>query len=121
MDHAVNKLSLSIILAAAMLVIAYVGYNEYARHRDMAALEAAARALLATNAATIAPATLEQRARQAAQDAQNAVPLALRALTSDQRCIGGSVVEVHGHSFTQLGTIQLPVHCSGRYADRAIR
>ena len=44
-----------------------------------------------------------------------------RMLASNQRCVGGVVVQVDGATYTQLGSISNPVHCSGQYADRAIR
>ena len=44
-----------------------------------------------------------------------------RVLASNQRCVGGSVVMVQGHDYQQIGTIQNPVHCVGRIADRPIR
>jgi flagellar biosynthesis/type III secretory pathway M-ring protein FliF/YscJ len=44
-----------------------------------------------------------------------------RRLTGNQRCVGGVVVQVDGATYTQLGSIESPVHCSGQYADGAIR
>ena len=42
-------------------------------------------------------------------------------LAPDQRCVGGVVITVHGNSYTQVGSIENPVHCTDRLADRPLR
>ncbi|MGC1548995.1 MAG: hypothetical protein WA777_10740 [Rhodanobacter sp.] len=42
-------------------------------------------------------------------------------LAPNQRCVGGSVIQVDGSSYTQLGSIDYPIHCVGRVADRPLR
>lgn len=48
-------------------------------------------------------------------------PPPLYELASDQRCVGGAVVQVRGNEYRQIGTIQAPVHCAGRWADAPVR
>jgi len=60
----------------------------------------------------------QQRARQqhAARERHQR-----RVLASNQQCLGGAVVQIDGTTYTQLGSMANPVHCSGSLADRAIR
>ncbi|MGH8159566.1 MAG: hypothetical protein ACREPQ_15695 [Rhodanobacter sp.] len=44
-----------------------------------------------------------------------------RTLASNQHCYGGVVIEQSGSTYTQLGTIGAPIHCSGSLADRPLR
>lgn len=54
--------------------------------------------------------------RQAEAERQRLLDLRRRALKVGERCIGGTVVEVNGSSYTQaLGAQGRPVACSGRY------
>lgn len=62
-----------------------------------------------------------QAAQQQAQAQRSAADLAARTLSADQRCYLGSVVEVHGSTFTQLGSISNPIHCAGNLADKPLR
>lgn len=44
-----------------------------------------------------------------------------RRLASNQRCVGGVVIQVQGNAYTQLGTIAEPIHCAGDFADQPLR
>lgn len=53
--------------------------------------------------------------------AYEATERARHVLAPDQRCVGGAVVQVDGNTYTQIGTIEHPVHCAGRMADVPLR
>ena len=63
----------------------------------------------------------QQRQHQAQQAAQDAYERSRRTLASNQECVGGAVVQVEGHSYTQVGSLSQPVHCMGRMADVPLR
>lgn len=43
-------------------------------------------------------------------------------LDATQQCLGGTVIQKNGHSYTQiLGANQAPIRCTGRYARQALR
>lgn len=77
-------------------------------------------------------ATRRYQAEQAIQQEQQAAQQEMRqeqavyersryVLADDQRCVGGAVIQVDGNSYTQVGSITRPVHCTGRVADRPLR
>lgn len=81
----------------------------------------------ATEAAFLAASGAAQAARQLSIDesAQRQRPSMKnddrRVLQDNMRCVGGVVVLVQGHDYRQVGTLQNPVHCSGRMADQPVR
>lgn len=116
-----SKLAVAVVAAALILVVGYVAYNEYSRARDV---DQAQQALDA----------FQQNARRLTDQARSAVEGSgqrqatyqrwqqeSRRLAVNQRCVGGSVVQVQGSTYTQLGTIECPIHCSGDFADQPLR
>jgi hypothetical protein len=69
----------------------------------------------------VASPLIEHRSPEAVRVPVSHLDLERYALAANQRCIAGSVVQVDGSTYTQLGTIAVPVHCFGSYADRPIR
>jgi endonuclease/exonuclease/phosphatase (EEP) superfamily protein YafD len=55
------------------------------------------------------------------QQQQRVLDAVRRTLATDQRCVGGVVIQVDGSAYTQLGSIQNPVHCDAYGADRPLR
>lgn len=61
-------------------------------------------------------AQLRQQQLRAFQQAED---LRRRALAVDERCVGGTVIQIRGSSYTQrLGADGRPVACAGRYRLR---
>ena len=116
-----SKIALAIVASAAIVVATWIGYREFSRRRDLAQ----GAALMQQLSAGVVAAGQQQASQEAAQrwrDHQaNVIAWDRRLLMGNQRCVGGVVVIVNGSSYSQLGSISNPVHCSGRYADRAIR
>jgi hypothetical protein len=123
-----TKIAIGVVAAAFVLVFGFVGYHEYERQRD----QDEARQLLARMAVQgqqvvqqYQDGLLRARAdvqRQLAAQTDASLRDRLRyALAGDQRCVNGTVVQVDGSTYTQLGSIQYPIHCDGSYADRPLR
>lgn len=115
-----SKIALAVVVSAVLLVVGWIGYHEFVRRRDLAQSAAMMQQLTDTATSSVQQvasddATQRWRAQQA-----NAIAWDNRLLEGNQRCVGGVVV-VDGANYTQLGSIANPVHCSGRYADRALR
>lgn len=116
-----SKIALAIIAGAALVVVAFVGYQEMDRQRTINQVNEGIHAFLDQANQAEAQSNAQaayQRQREWDQYRDN---LARRTLSSNQRCYGGAVVEVHGSTYTQLGTISNPIHCSGTLADRPLR
>ncbi len=118
---AVSKLALAVVASAVILVGGYVGYHEYARARDMQQAQDALDQLRQNGAQAVAQARQSALAQQEQQLAYQRWLQARRQLALDQRCVDGAVVQIQGNSYTQVGTIEHPVHCNGRYADQPLR
>jgi hypothetical protein len=119
-----SRIALGVVAAAALLLVGYIGYSEFQRHRDIAEAQAALSSLAEQGRQVVAQAQQQewQQAwdlrRQQVRDEVNAEQS--RRLSGNQRCVGGVVV-VDGASYTQLGTVGDLVRCNGQYADRPIR
>lgn len=127
-----GRIACGIVLAAVVLAVVFVGYREFDRQRNIAEAQAAmqgltdsmqnvgrqfdaSRQVASEQAARVADASDTRRLAGVLRDAER------RHLAANQRCVGGSVVQVDGRTFTQIGSIEYPVHCAGDYADRPIR
>lgn len=123
-----SKLGLAVVAAAAILVGGYVAYNEYARARDVDQAQQVLDQLRQSGQHVV------DQYQQSVQQVQTARwqetiydwerrqdALERRHLAPNQRCVGGSVVQVQGNVYTQLGTIAQPIHCDGVYADQPLR
>jgi hypothetical protein len=118
---ATTKLALAVVAAAVILVVGYVGYNEYARARDV---DQAQQALDAFRSNAQQAVDESRRAAQVGEQQREAYQRwqqARRRLAVNQRCVAGAVVQVDGNTYTQLGTIAQPIHCQGDYADQPLR
>lgn len=122
MDGA-GKIAAGIVLAAVIVVVGIVGYKEFDRRREM---RDAAEIIDHFNRQIAA--TSQEFQRQQAVDRELNSAASLRAaelserkrvarmLLPSERCIGGTVVQVNGSSYTQVSGQQgRPVACSGRY------
>lgn len=118
-----SKIALGIVAAAALLLLGFISYREFERRRDIADAQEVMRGIsdYAQQAMADGRRAEQQRQRQVAYDARmraDALERARRAreLSSDERCIAGTVVQISGASYTQLaGVGGRPVACSGRY------
>jgi hypothetical protein len=122
------------VLAAfgVIVVVVFIGSEVQQRRQEQAMEEAWSGVMRAANDPDpmgLRRRAAEQASAQSQQDAQQAayrqrfqqLQVSNRTLGSNQRCIGGVVVQVVGDTYTQLGSIQNPVRCSGRFADREVR
>lgn len=123
-----SRIALGIVAAAALLLVGAIGYKEYARQRDIRDAQQAIQAIVQMGQRSMAQSSAQSRGWNAQQDARAQVARARAAvessrydLSSDQRCVGGVVIEVHGTVYTQVGGISDPIRCSGRRADRRLR
>ena len=123
-----TKIACAIVTAAVILVSGYVVYHEVARRRDIDQANAVLQSISSGVVGAVKESQAEQSADQAVAQAQRLRRLeaqeaedARRMLGSNQRCVGGVVIQVSGASYSQLGSISDPVHCSGQVADRALR
>jgi hypothetical protein len=123
-----TKIAISVVAAAFVLVLGFVGYREFERQREQ---EEALRVLSSMAAmgqrtaeqyqAGLAQVQIDQQERFREQSRQAAADRLRYALADNQRCVGGVVVQVDGSRYTQLGSIQYPIHCDGYFADRPLR
>lgn len=116
-----TKLALAVVVAAVILIGGYVAYSEFARARDVDQAQQSLDAFRQHAQETVADA---RRVAQVSQDQQTLYQRReweRRRLAANQRCVGGSVVEIQGSVYTQLGSIADPIHCSGDVADRPLR
>lgn len=116
-----SKIALAILASASIVVAGWIGYREFSRRRDLAQGAALMQQLTDTATASVQRAASADAAQRWRAQQANAIAWDNRILEGGQRCVGGVVVVVDGASYTQLGSIANPVHCSGRYADRALR
>lgn len=120
MDGA-GKIAAAVLASAVLVVVSAIAYREFARQRDIRDAQAMLRGMGAASTHV----AQEVHAQRVVHDKQMqrayADGLRRQALSENQRCVGGVVVEVNGSTYTQLGTIEQPVHCSGAYADRPLR
>jgi hypothetical protein len=116
-----SKLALAVVAAAVILVGGYVAYNEFSRARDVDQAQQVLDSFRENGRQVVD----EARRSQAAVAQQQAIyewrERSRRLLAPDQRCVGGAVVQVRGNVYTQVGTIDRPVHCDGWYADQPLR
>jgi len=116
-----SKIALGVVAAAALLLVGYIGYSEFQRHRDIAQAQAMLSSLGEQGQQAVAQFQAQDAAQQQRQREAVAMSWNRRLLGGNQRCVGGVVVVVDGATYTQLGTVGDPVRCEGRYADRPIR
>lgn len=117
-----SKVALGIMGAAVVLAVAFIGYREFDRQRDIAAMNEALAEFSKPDPFGLEAEHQQAQHQQAQRRAQvRAVDVQRRQLTGDQRCVGGVVVVVSGSSYSQLGSVGDPVRCSGQLADRPIR
>lgn len=116
-----TKLALAVVVAAVILVGGYVGYREWSRSRDIDEAQQALDAFheqsrqIVDDSRRVAQAAAQQQASYQWHEQER------RRLLFGQRCVAGAVVQVEGNTYTQLGTISQPIHCSGVYADQPLR
>lgn len=113
-----SKVALGIMGAAVVLAVAFIGYREFDRQRNIAAVNEALAEFSKPDPFGL---QVDHQQAQQQQAQVRAVDIQRRQLVGNQRCVGGVVVVVNGSSYTQLGTVGDPVHCSGQLADRPIR
>jgi len=116
-----TKIALGIVGAAFVLLFGYVAYSEFQRARDIDQVRQAFAGIAQVGQQAVQQSQADAYAQQQRLAAQWTEDARRRLLASDQRCVGGEVFQVHGSSFTQIGTMAYPVHCSGNMADRPIR
>lgn len=109
------KIAYGLVVAAALLVVAGIGYREFERQRNIADVNHAFAELVKISKD---PDPMRIRAGAARRERVHNLRRELRA---GQECIGGVVILIDGDSYRQLGRVGDPVKCSGRYADRPIR
>ena len=115
MDGA-GKIAAGIVVAAVIAVVGFVGYSEFRRHRDIAEATEAFQQLSQQGQAMA-----QQFQQQAAADTRLQAEIRERArrarmLAPSERCVGGTVVQVNGSTYTQaIGPDGRPIACSGRY------
>lgn len=117
-----SKLSLGIVASAVLLLGGYVGYKEFDRARTVHELQAVADQFEAADsrvAFEVQRRQIEASGKKAAADRRYRVS---HTLDDSQRCVGGTVIEVHGSRYVQLkGAGGRPVRCVGRMAAESIR
>lgn len=64
---------------------------------------------------------VQRRVNQQRRRESQARDLASRTLSSSQMCVGGTVVDVSGSTYTQRIQSGRPVACRGRLADQPLR
>jgi hypothetical protein len=116
-----SKLGLSIVGAAAVLLVGFVAYREWSRHRDIAEATEAFQSVVTAGQQAMARSAAASREWSRRQAQRARVESARYVLAADQRCVGGVVVQVRGSVYTQLGSISQPIHCAGRRADKPLR
>ncbi|MBT2142398.1 hypothetical protein KK141_22850 [Dyella sp. LX-66] len=119
MDDA-SKIGLSIVAAAALLLVGFVSYREHEKRQAAEAIEDAIQQF-AKEFPPPPPIAYPPRADESARQHQAAAFLAAEQrrqalqLAPDERCIGGTVVRVSGNSYTQVaGAAGRPAACAGR-------
>lgn len=121
MDGA-GKIALAICAGAVLLAVTLIGYQEFDRRRNIAAVNEALAEFSKPDPFGLEAEHRQAQQQQAQQRAQvRAVDIQRRQLSGNQRCVGGVVVVVNGSNYSQLGTVGDPVRCSGQLADRPIR
>ena len=117
-----SKIALGFVGAAALLAVVFVGYREFDRQRNIAAVNEALAEFSKPDPFGLEADHQQAQRQQAQRQAQaRAADVRRRQLAGNHRCVGGVVVVVEGSSYTQLGTVGDPVRCSGQLADRPIR
>lgn len=116
-----TKLAVAVVAAAVILVCGYVAYGEYSRSRDIDQAQQALDALRQNAQQAVEQGRRVVQVSEQQQAAEQAWQQHRRRLAVNQRCVGGVVIQVQGNTYTQLGTIAQPVHCSGGFADQPLR
>jgi preprotein translocase subunit SecF len=127
-----SKIAVGIVAAAALLLVGFIGYREFERQRDIDEAQQVLQTIAQTGQQVTAQyqAGLQQVTAQTREQEQlqwvrqerlREYEFSRRALASDQRCVGGVVIQVTGSTYTQLGSISSPIHCSDGYADQPLR
>ena len=120
MDGA-GKVAAAIVVSAVLVVVSLVAYREFARQRDIRDAQAMIQGVGSASVQVSQQVRAQRVAHEKQMQRAYADGMRRRALSENQRCIGGVVVQVDGSTYTQLGTIADPVRCEGAYADRPIR
>lgn len=118
MDGA-GKIAAGIVLAAVVAVAGYVGYNEFSRRLDIREAREFVQQLGEQGRQTAQQFQLQvQRNSRNTAEMQERARLA-RRLSLSERCIGGTVIQVNGSTYTQaIEPDGRPVACSGIYRLR---
>ena len=117
----VDPIAAAIVVSAALVVVSSIAYREFARQRDIRDVQAVLQGVGAASAQAVRQARSQRVFHEKQMQRAYADGLRRQALSENQRCVGGVVVQVGGSTYAQVGTIAQPVHCTGAYADRPLR
>lgn len=116
-----SKIALAIVGGVLAVIVATIGYKEFDRQRAINQINEGIQVLSDQTKAAEAQSNAQAAYQRQREWDKYRDDLARRTLSSNQRCYAGAVVEVHGNTYTQLGTISNPIHCSGMLADHPLR
>jgi hypothetical protein len=127
-----SKIALGIFAAAALLLVGFIGYREFERQRDIDEAQQVLQTIAETGKQAVvqyqagvqqvqAQTSEQQQLQWVKQERLREYDQSRRSLASNQRCVGGVVIEVRGSTYTQLGSLSQPIHCVDGYADQPLR
>lgn len=121
MDDA-TKIACGLVGAALILVGGYVAYREFDRMRTVHELKQVAEQFQSNTNRAIQQVKQAQITRHRRQDAARQRDIASRTLDGTQKCVGHTVIDIHGSTYVQrLGADRRPIHCTGRLAAEPLR
>ncbi|RUL78765.1 hypothetical protein [Dyella choica] len=116
-----TKLAFAVVAAAVILIGGYIAYNEFSRARDVGQAQQALDTFRQNAQQVVYQGRQDAQVSAQRQAAYQQWQQERRRLALNQRCVDGAVVQIEGSSYTQLGTLAQPIHCSGRLADQPLR